>query len=100
MGELNLRDCLIYIDDIIIFSSSFDQYLERLEAVFQRLDENALKLKGTKCEFFLKEVTYLGHIVSEEGIKTDPEKNKSRGDVANTEVHERCQEVPWLYRLL
>ncbi len=77
MGEMNLRDCLIYLDDIIIYSSSFDQHLERLEAVFKRLDDNFLKLKATKCEFFMKEVNYLGHIVSEEGIQTDPEKTKA-----------------------
>ncbi|MCG8034498.1 MAG: DDE-type integrase/transposase/recombinase, partial [Candidatus Thiodiazotropha taylori] len=74
MGDLNLRDCLIYLDDIIIFSDTFESHLERLEAVFQRLQTYNLKLKASKCEFFRKEVTYLGHVVSEEGIKTDPEK--------------------------
>ena len=77
MGELNLKDCLIYLDDIIIFSESFDQHLERLEAVFKRLHEHNLKLKASKCEFFMSEVTYLGHVVSEEGIKTDPDKIKA-----------------------
>ncbi len=74
MGEMNLRDCLIYLDDIIVFSTSFDQQVERLEAVFQRLRANNLKLKTSKCEFFKREVIYLGHIVSESGIKTDPKK--------------------------
>lgn len=77
MGDMNLRDCLIYLDDIIIFSTDFDQQLERLEAVFQRLHDNNLKLKASKCDFFKREVTYLGHIVSEDGIKTDPEKTKA-----------------------
>ena len=45
MGELNLRDCLIYLDDIIIFSSTFEEHVERLQAVFERLQENNLKLK-------------------------------------------------------
>ncbi len=67
-----MRDCLIYLDDIIIFSTDFDQHLQRLEAVFQRLHDNNLKLKTSKCEFFQREVIYLGHIVSESGIKTDP----------------------------
>ncbi len=74
MGEMNLRDCLIYLDDIIVFSTSFDQQVERLEAVFQRLRANNLKLKTSKCEFFKREVIYLGHIVSESGIKTDPKR--------------------------
>ena len=60
MRELNLKDCLIYLDDIIIFSESFDQHLERLEAVFKRLREHNLKLKASKCEFFMSEVTYFG----------------------------------------
>ena len=77
MGELNLKDCLIYLDDIIIFLESFDQHHERLEAVFKRLHEHNLKLKASKCEFFMSEVTYLGHVVSEEGIKTDPDKIKA-----------------------
>ena len=74
MGDINLRDCLIYLDDIIIFSDTFDNHLERLEAVFQRLHKYNLKLKASKCEFFRSEVTYLGHVVSQAGIKTDPEK--------------------------
>ena len=74
MGELNLRYCLIYLDDIIIFSDTFEQHLDRLEAVFERLHTYNLKLKASKCEFFKPEVTYLGHVVSEDGIKTDAEK--------------------------
>lgn len=71
MGAINLRDCLIYLDDIIIFSDSFEKHLDRLEAVFQSLHRFNLKLKASKCEFFKSEVIYLGHVVSEVGIKTD-----------------------------
>ena len=74
MGELNLRDCLIYLDDIIVFSSTFEEHVERLSAVFQRLEEHNLKLKPSKCELFRSRVLYLGHIVSCEGIQTDPSK--------------------------
>jgi len=74
MGELNLRDCLIYLDDIIIFSETFEEHLERLNAVFSRLHDANLKLKAKKCEFFQGKVLYLGHIVSEEGIGADPDK--------------------------
>ena len=48
MGEMNLRDCLIYLDDIVVFST-FEQHLEKLEAVFQKLQINNLKLKASKC---------------------------------------------------
>ena len=74
MGDMNLRDCLIYLDDIIIFSSTFEEHLERLQAVYERLQEHNLKLKPSKCELFKERVSYLGHEVSEEGIHTDPSK--------------------------
>lgn len=77
MGDLNLQQCLIYLDDIVIFSSSFEQQLDRLEAVFERLHRHNLKLKASKCEFFKREVKYLGHIVSEDGIKADPAKTSA-----------------------
>ena len=74
MGDLNLRDCLIYLDDIVIFSKTFEEHVEKLQAVFQRLHEHGLKLKPSKCELFRSHVLYLGHVVSKEGIHTDPSK--------------------------
>ena len=74
MGELHLRECLIYLDDIIIFSKTFDEHLVRLANVFRQLEVHGLKLKGSKCEFFQRQVNYLGHIVSDAGIHTDPDK--------------------------
>ena len=74
MGEINLRECLIYLDDIVIFSKTVEEQIERLESVFRKLRENGLKLKGSKFEFFRKEIKYLGFVVSEDGIKTDEEK--------------------------
>ena len=74
MGELHLKECLIYLDDIIIFSKTEDEHIKRLESVFRRLKEQNLKLKGKKCEFFKTEIKYLGFIVSDVGIKTYPDK--------------------------
>ena len=74
MGELNLKECLIFLDDILVFSQTFEEHLERLEAVFSRLKEHGLKLKPSKCEFFKTKVNYLGHVVSQTGVETDPEK--------------------------
>ena len=74
MGDINLHDCLIYLDDVIIFSKTIEQHITRLEKVFQRLQEYNLKLNPKKCEFFKTKVTYLGHVVSSEGIQTDPSK--------------------------
>ena len=64
MGEFNLKECLIFLDDILVFSETFEEHLERLEAVFSRLRQNGLKLKPSKCEFFKTSVKYLGHVVS------------------------------------
>lgn len=74
MGDLNFRECLIYLDDILIFSNSFQEHKQRLEAVFQRLKDNNLKLKPSKCHFFKEKVKYLGHVVSINGVETDPDK--------------------------
>ena len=52
MGELNLKECLIFLDDILIFSVTFEEHIKRLNAVFSRLHEHGLKLKASKCEFF------------------------------------------------
>ena len=68
------QQCLLYLDDIIVYSADFDQHLERLENVFRRLSDHGLKLKPSKCTLFHSEVKYLGHVIGKDGIKTDPEK--------------------------
>ena len=70
-------DCLIYLDDIIIFSPTFEIHLIRLDKVFNRLKDQNLKIKLTKCKFGLSSVKFLGHIVSSEGIGVDLEKISS-----------------------
>lgn len=74
MGDLHLSICLLFLDDIIVYSRTWEEHLSRLEAVFQRLRNYGLKLTPKKCHFAKTEVKYLGHVVSEEGIQTDPEK--------------------------
>ncbi|XP_078658200.1 tenascin-X-like [Branchiostoma floridae x Branchiostoma belcheri] len=74
LGDQNLETLLIYLDDIIVFSSNFDDHLARLDLVFTRLRAHGLKLRPNKCHLFKRRVKYLGHIVSERGVATDPEK--------------------------
>ena len=74
LGELHLDWCIIYLDDIIIFSKEPDEHITRLEGIFEKLAKAGLKLKPSKCEFFHSSLKYLGHIVSKEGIATDPRK--------------------------
>ena len=74
LGDLHLNWCIIYLDDIIIFSKTPKEHIQRLRGVFQKLWEAGLKLKPSKCEFFKTKITYLGHVVSKDGIGTDPRK--------------------------
>ena len=66
--------CLAYLDDIIIFSSTFRQHLDRLDQVLQRLANAGLTLKPSKCHLLRKSVNYLGHVISSTGIAIDPAK--------------------------
>ena len=80
LGDQQFESLLIYLDDIIIFSSSFDDHLERLRLVLGRLRQQGLKLKPRKCHLLQTKVKYLGHVISQEGIETDPEKTASVKD--------------------
>ena len=68
LGKLNLTYCLIYLDDVIVFSDTPDEHLRRMCVVFDRLHEHGLKLKPSKCEVFKSEINYLAHHVSWEGV--------------------------------
>ena len=59
LGELNLTYCLIYLDDVIIFSRTEEEHLEWMRVVFDRFWEHGLKLKPSKCEVFKTEINYL-----------------------------------------
>ena len=74
LGDMHLNWCIIYLDDVIVFSKTPGEHLERLRGVFQKLREAGLKLKPSKCEFFRDRIAYLGHIVSKSGVETDPKK--------------------------
>ena len=74
LGDLNMNWCIVYLDDIIVFSDTKEEHIKRLEAVFQKLMAAGLKLKPTKCFFFRNEIEYLGHVVSGKGISTNPKK--------------------------
>jgi hypothetical protein len=65
---------VVFIDDILIFSKNEEEHNEHLHLVLQKLRENQLYAKFNKCEFWLKEVSFLGHIISEGGIFVDPSK--------------------------
>lgn len=73
-GDENFQFLLIYLDDILIFGTTFQETLDRLEMVLQRLQKFNLKVKPSKCQLFMKKVKYLGHEVSSDGIHPNPDK--------------------------
>ena len=68
LGELNLTYCLIYLDDVIIFSQMEEEHLEWMRVVLDRFREHGIKLKPSKCEVFKAEINYLAHHVSKRGV--------------------------------
>lgn len=76
MSDLAFQIVLIYLDDLLVFSPTFQDHLVRLETVLKRLKETGLKVKVEKCHFLQPKVRFLGHQVSAQGIDTDPEKDK------------------------
>ena len=71
LGNLNLHWCIIYLDDMVIFSKGPASHIEKLKAVFQKLEKAGLKLKPSKCELFWQQLTYVGNIISAKGVATD-----------------------------
>jgi hypothetical protein len=68
---------LIFMDDILIFSKSLEDHLEHLNLVFQTLLEHKLYIKFSKCTFAQQQITCLAHIISKEGVSTDPAKTEA-----------------------
>lgn len=87
---LQWKTLLIYLDDIIIYSSNLDEHFDKLSEVLGRLRDAGLKLKPSKCEFIKDEVLYLGHVVSKNGISPNPKLTKS---VTNWKVPQNVKEV-------
>ncbi len=68
---------IVYIDDILIYSGSLEEHVEHLQKVFQKLKENKLYAKLEKCEFEVTKVDFLGHRITQEGLKMDYHKVKA-----------------------
>ena len=74
LAGLNYKICLVYLDDIILMSSTVEEHLERLVLILERLRSAGLKLKPSKCKLLQKRISFLGHVVSDQGVETDHEK--------------------------
>ena len=74
LKHLKWNKCLVYLDDIIIFSKTFDDHLRDIREVFEIIRKANMKLKLKKCEFAFDKIRYLGHYISSKGIEVDPSK--------------------------
>lgn len=91
LAGLKWSSCLVYLDDVIIFSKDFETHLQDVEKVFNRLAEANLSVKGAKCSFAQPVVKYLGHIVSRAGISPDPKKVQAIKDFPRPESRVHLQ---------
>lgn len=74
LSGLQWSTCLVYLDDILVFGENHDIMLERLDQILEKLNNAGMKLRLKKCKFSQSEVSYLGHMISNEGIRPDPKK--------------------------
>ena len=104
LGELNLTYALIYLDDVIVFSRTEEEHLTWLRAVFKRFWEHGLRLKPSKCHFLWKEIAFLGHKVSEEGMKPGDDGLKGIAEMAPlasyTEIRRFLEATGFLRRFI
>jgi len=77
LASLTYDICLIYLDDILVFSLTVEEHCQRLAQVFTGLERQTLRLKASKCHLFQSKVTFLGHVISAARIECDPEKTMS-----------------------
>ena len=92
--------CLVYLDDIISFGMTFDDALDNLTLIFERLRSYGLQLKSTKCHLFQTSVPFLGHVVGREGLQCDPKKIEDVKSWPVPGLLEECAAVSWLRGIL
>ena len=74
LAGLARKICLVYLDDVLVLGRTLDEHNTNLAQVLERLREAGIRLKPSKCSFTMREIEYLGHVVSGEGIRTAPSK--------------------------
>ena len=85
-----------YLNDLLIFSSSFDEHVQHLKLVFQKLKKFGIKIKASKCKLFRREISYLGRLISSGGYTADP-KNVS---AVSSKINKKPETISELRTLL
>lgn len=73
-GDINHKECVIFLDDIVVYAPTFEEHLKRLKHVFEKIKDSGMLLSPKKCHFCRKQTKYLGHVISADGVETDPDK--------------------------
>lgn len=74
LSGLKWQSCLVYLDDVVVFSATFEQHIERLRSVLHAIQSAGLTIKPEKCQFGYEKLRFLGHVISAEGVGPDPDK--------------------------
>ena len=90
----------IYLDDILVFSETYNDHLHYLNTVFEKFQKAGLKIKFSKCEFFKTHLHYLGHRISADGLEPLPEKLKAIKNLAPTRKCRQGTSNPGIVRIL
>lgn len=93
-GDQNFMSLLCYLDDVLVFAPTESLALERLQMVFERLKSHNLKLAPKKCNFLRRTVKFLGHIISADGIQSDPDKVAAINSLSEADLMEDGSKVP------
>jgi hypothetical protein len=91
---------VVFIDDILVYSQSEEEYADHLRMVLQRLREHQLYAKLSKCEFWISEVPFLGHIINKEGLAVETKKCGRHSELESANRCSRNQELHWNGRIL
>ena len=74
LGELNWKEAVVYLDDILIFAKDKEEHLKRIEHVFSKIKQSGLRINPDKCHFLVEKTKFLGYVISRDGIETDQTK--------------------------
>lgn len=96
--------CFVYLDDIIAVTPTFEKHMEVLAEILKRIKEAKITLNKEKCQFCRPELKYLGYVVSEKGLRVDPDKVKAIIDLpvpqSQKEVRQFCGTASWYRRFI
>ncbi|MBW0540594.1 hypothetical protein O181_080309 [Austropuccinia psidii MF-1] len=91
---------VVYLDDIMVFFSSEEEHVKHVASVLQRLRDNNLFAKASKCVFHASSVEYLGYVVSSDGLKMDSSKSSENTQLARAQEHQSSSIFSWLFQFL